>query len=221
VYIFGCLTFNFSELIKDYKKGQKQMGLLGTAEITGAERLQCLDYYEAEVRVTAFQTKEADLFNEALATYSDAITTDPAAAGEVRAAAQRLIQAANEIIRRRDEIQSIPEAAFSMHWTWHVTSVAYAAWAQATLSAMEALANGMTPYYSYLRHLTIEHETAWHKAQREEKKFLKLLRMPAREVDKVIDRSMETAENDDWQPVQPSVFDAEEVTSETTVHSCS
>ena len=197
------------------------MGLLGGVEITGAERVRCLDYYEAEVGVTAFQAKEADLFNEVLAAHNDAIPEDPAAARQVSAAAQRLVQATNEIIRRRDKIQPVPEAAFAVHWAWHVTSVAYAAWAQATLSAMEALAKSETPLYTYVRHLAGEHETAWRKAQREEKKFLKQLRLPANEIEKIVDRSIEDAETDRWQPEQSSISDHFEVPSETTVPCCS
>lgn len=196
------------------------MGLFGRAEITGVERQQCLDYYEAEAGVTAFQAREADLFNEALASYNDLIAEAPTAASEVRAAAQRLVQAANEILRRRDAIQPVPKAAFAVHWTWHVTSVAYAAWAQATLSAMEALTKGETPLYTCIRHLAGEHETAWRKAQREEKKFLKQLRLSAHEIEQIIDRNLEAAEADPWQPGDPSICDNEEIISETTVYCC-
>ena len=42
------------------------MSFLGIRGIAKDERQRCLAYYEAEVGVTAFQTKEADLFNEVL-----------------------------------------------------------------------------------------------------------------------------------------------------------
>jgi hypothetical protein len=197
------------------------MGLLSSAEIKGAERLQCLDYYEAEIGVTAFQAREADIFNDVLATYHDAIKKSPAAARQVSTAAQRLVQAAEEIIRRRDAIQPVPELAFALHWAWHVTSVAYAAWARATLTAMETLANGQTPLYKYVRHLATEHETAWHKAQKEEKKFLKLLRFPPNEIVRITNNRIEEAEMDSWQPKQSLNPNDEKIISETTVHVCS
>ena len=196
------------------------MGLLGSAEIKGAERLQCLDYYEAETNVTAFQAREADVFNDVLATYHDVIKKSPEAARKVYTAAHRLVQAAEEIIRRRDEIQPVPELAFALHWAWHVTSVAYAAWARATLAAMETLANGQTPLYKYVRHLANEHEAAWRKAQREEKKFLKLLRFPANEITKILDNSIEDAEIDRWQPKPSLISTNEKIVSETTIHVC-
>ena len=194
------------------------MGLLDT-EITGAERQQGLAYYEAEASVTAFQTKEADLFNEVLEVYNDVLTEDPAAARHVSIAARRLVQAAKEILRRREEIQPIPQIACSMHWAWYITSTAYAAWAQATLSAMEALANGATPDY-YVRHLVNEHETAWRKAQRNEKKFLKQLRIPAREIAQIIERCIKAAQVDHWQPDESSTSHNEDVASETTTQFC-
>lgn len=197
------------------------MGLIGSAEIKGVERLQCLDYYEAEVGVTAFQAREADIFNDELATYHDVIKKSPEAARKVSTAAHRLVQATEEIIRRRDEIQPVPELAFALHWAWHVTSVAYAAWARATLAAMQTLANGQTPLYKYVQHLANEHEAAWRKAQREEKKFLKLLRFPSNEIERITDKSFENAEIDDWQPKQPLAPTDEKIVSETTVHVCS
>jgi hypothetical protein len=194
------------------------MGLLGGTEITGGERQRSLAYYEAEVGVTAFQTKEADLFNEVLAQHDEAIAKDPAAAREACAAGHRLVQAAREIVRRRNKIQPVPEAAFSLHWAWYITTLTYAAWAQATLSAMKALVNSGTPHYKYVQHLAGEHETALRKAQKEEKKFLKRLRIPADDIQTIEDRSMEAAETDGWKPELPSNPDHTDAPSEMTVH---
>ncbi len=202
------------------------MGLLGSTEIKGAERLQCLDYYEAETSVTAFQAREADLFNNVLVIYDDVIKKSPAAARKVSIAAHRLVQAAEEIIRRRDEIQPVPELAFALHWAWHVTSVAYAAWTRATLDAMETLSNGQTPLYKYVQHLANEHEAAWRKAQKEEKKYLKLLRFPSTEIARITDKSLEEADIDSWQPKPCLPPNDEKIVSETivsepTAHVCS
>ena len=72
----------------------------------------------------------------------------------------------------------------------------------------------------YVQHLVNEHDAAWGKAQKEEKKLLKLLRIPSSEVAKIVDRSIETAENDGWQPEHALSTNGEEVTSETTVQTC-
>ena len=193
------------------------MGFLDIMGIAKEERQRCLVYYEAEVGVTAFQTKEADLFNEVLAKYEDVIQKDPEAAREVCTAAYRLVQATREIVRRRDAIQPVPEAAFSMHWAWHVTSLTYSAWAQATYSAMEALANSHTPPTKYVQHLVKEHEVAWLRAQREETQFHKKLRISENEAEKIVEKSIEAAKRDQWQPESLSESEADNVAYEIPI----
>ncbi len=194
------------------------MGLLGNSQVVGDELQRCLAYYEAEFRMTAFQTREADLFNNVLAKYGNSIIDDPVAANAVCAAADRLVQAAKEIVRRREEIQPIPEAAFSLGWAWHMTSFAYAAWAQATLSAIKALANGKTPHYKYVQHLVDEHQTALLRTRKEDKNFLKRLRIPEDEIERIVDRSIDAAETDSWRPEPPSKSDEEGIASKTTFY---
>lgn len=193
------------------------MGFLGITGIAKDERQRCLAYYEAEVGVTAFQTKEADLFNEVLAKHEDAIQNDPAAAREVCTAAYRLVQATREIARRRDAIQPVPEVAFAMHWAWHVTSLTYSAWAQTTYSAMEALANGRIPPTKYVQHLVKEHEVAWLRAQREEMQFRKKLRISEIEAEKIVEKSIEAVKRDNWQPEPLPESDVENVVAEIEI----
>ncbi|MEJ2702566.1 MAG: hypothetical protein P8Z79_09010 [Sedimentisphaerales bacterium] len=195
------------------------MGLFGGATIKGEEQQRCLAYYEAEVGVTAFQTREADLFNGVLTRCGKVVKKDPAAAREVRTAAHRLVEAAKEIVRRREQIEPVPETALFLHWAWHITSLTYAVWAQATLSAMETLSNGMTPHYKYVQHVAGEHKAAWLKAQKEEKKFLKQMHIAKPQISKIADQSIESAKADGWQPEVAATSDDEGATTEIAVYS--
>ncbi len=42
------------------------MGLFGSPNIDGIELQQYLAYYEAEIKIITFQTKEADLYNNVM-----------------------------------------------------------------------------------------------------------------------------------------------------------
>jgi hypothetical protein len=201
-------------------KGCEEMGFWRSTGVAKDKQPEYLAYYGAEVEITAFQAKEADLFNEVLTEHGDAMKEDHAAASEVRAAAQRLVEAAKEIIRRRDEMQPVPVAAFALHWAWHITSLTYGVWTQSTLAAMEALAAGMAPHYKYVQHVAGEHKAAWLKAQREEKKFLRQLRTSKGEIKKIVDQSIEAAKTDSWQPEMPVKSD-DEVVSGAIVPVCS
>lgn len=181
------------------------MGLFSKSRIEGEELRRCLDYYEAELMVTNFQTREADLFNNTLVKYFNSITEDPVAAVEVCKAANRLVQAAHEVIMRHETIQRIPDAALSMRCAWSVTFLSLKAWAEATLSAMEALANGMTPDYAYVQHLLGENQVVQRKAQEEDKRFLRRLKVAAAEINKILSRINDDAATDDWEP-KPSCY---------------
>ncbi len=176
------------------------MGFFGKAKIEGAELQKCLTYYEAEDMVIAFQTKEADLYNNTLVQYLNSIETNPLAAEEVRKAANRLNESANEIIRRHEEIQPIPDAASAMRYAWYVTFLANKTWSEATRSAMEAVANGMTPHYVYVQQTVNEYQSAWGRAHEEDKKFLKQLKVSADDIARIVARTNSAVSVDKWAP---------------------
>jgi hypothetical protein len=176
------------------------ISLLGKAKITGDELQQCLAYYEAEMRINAFQVKEADLFNNTMVKYFESITVDSKAAQKICDAAKRRVQAIKEVLRRHESIHPVPEAAFSMRHAWYLTFLAVATWAEASLSAMESMANGMKPHYAYVQHLVGEYQTEWRKAQKEDRKFLRCLQITPDVIEKIMKRCNEAAESDNWQP---------------------
>ncbi|MDP2719344.1 MAG: hypothetical protein Q8P44_05895 [Dehalococcoidia bacterium] len=171
---------------------------LGSPKIDGNELQECLAYLETETEITAFQTREADLYNNTLVKYGNSIVENPLAASEVSNAAKRLMQASAEVLRRHEAITSVPKEASLMQYAWHTTFQAYAAWAIATTAAMEATAEGMTPHMEYVEQLFKEQQKAWRWAQDEEKKFLKRLKVNPEEIAKIITRATTVGIDDDW-----------------------
>ncbi len=177
------------------------MGLFGSPKIDGKELQECLACFEAETKVIAFQTKEADLYNNALVKYGNSIMENPLAASEACKAAKRLSQAATEILRRHEEIKNVPVAASAMHHAWYVTFHANTAWASATAKAIEAMAESMNPHTMYIQQLVEEYQKAWRWAENEDKKFLKRLKVSAEDIAKIVARATTIDEtDDDWEP---------------------
>jgi hypothetical protein len=176
------------------------MGFFGSPKIDGKELQECLACFEAETKVIAFQTKEADLYNNALVKYGNSITVNPMAASEACKAAKRLSQAATEVLRRHEEIKNVPVAASPMHHAWYVTFYANAAWASATAKAIEAMAEGMNPHTIYIQQLVEQYQKAWRRAEDEDKKFLKQLKVGAEDIAKIVARATAIDATDDWGP---------------------
>lgn len=176
------------------------MGLFGSPKIDGKELQECLACFEAETKVIAFQTKEADLYNNALVKYGNSIMGNPLAASEACKAAKRLSQAATEVLRRHGEIRIVPATASAMHHAWYVTFYANAAWASATAKAIEAMAEGLNPNMTYIQQLVKEYQKAWRNARDEDKKFLKQLNVSAEDIAKIVARATTIDETDSWNP---------------------
>jgi len=176
------------------------MGLFSTPRIEGGELQKCLRYYEASLAVTGFQSREADLFNNTLVKYLNSVAENPVAASEVCKAATRLAQASDEVIRRHDHISGAPDVALRMRCAWSLTFAALKTWAQGTLSAMEALANGMTPEYGHVQRLVGEYQSTWNKALQEERRFLERLKLDGETIERLASKCNETTEGDSWQP---------------------
>jgi predicted transposase YbfD/YdcC len=176
------------------------MGLFSSPKIDGNELQDCLACFEAQSRVIAFQTKEADLYNNAMVKYGDSISNNPSAAKQAVKAAKRLSEAANEVIRRHNQIQNVPDVASAMHYAWYVTFMANAAWASATASAIAAMAEGLNANTIYIQQLVQEYQKAWGRADKEDKKFLKRLKVNAEDIAEIITRATNIESTNDWEP---------------------
>lgn len=178
------------------------MGLFSSPKIEGKELQECLACFEAETRVIAFQTKEADLYNNLMVQYGNSITVNVSAANEARKAAKRLSQSATEVLQRHEKIKNVPHAASAMHYAWYLNILAYKAWAFATASAIESMANGMNPNMGYVQQMVNEYQKAWKAAKTEDSKFLKLIRASLNpdEIANIIARATSPNSIDSWEP---------------------
>jgi hypothetical protein len=87
-----------------------------------------------------------------------------------------------------------------MHHAWLVTFDTNAAWAAANAKAIEAMADGKNPDEMYIKKLVNEYQQAWQKANDEDKKFLKRLKVPEEDIAKIVTRANTIAATDDWEP---------------------
>ena len=174
--------------------------LFGEPKIQGEELHKCLAYLEEEFKLTAFQEKEADLYNNALVKYGKSISTDSHAAKEACQAANRLVQSAGEILRRREQIAPIPDAASATYFAWQLTYSDYSSWATAQAAAIEAVANGIEPISERVRELLLQSEKSREKAMKEMKKLIRRLKLSGNEAQKLFNNAIIVTKAEDWQP---------------------
>ncbi|MFC1980223.1 tyrosine-type recombinase/integrase [Chloroflexota bacterium] len=179
--------------------------ILGSSEskLSGEELDQCLAYIQEHYKLTAFQEKEADLYNNALVQYGGSLSTDSQAAQEMVLVAKRFAQSARELRIRSNNIVPIPEPAAALHLAWHIVFSDLSAWVTAQCAAIEATANGMAPGKEYVRRLFKQTENSRKKAENEERKFLMRMRSSGLTVGDFqrLESNAATAVGDDnWQP---------------------
>lgn len=177
--------------------------LFGEPKIRDDELRKYLAYLEEEWKLTAFQEKEADLYNNAVVKYSSSVSTNTHAAKQMCRAANRLAQSASEILRRRGKMASVPDAASAMYFAWQLTYSDYSAWATAQSAAIEAVANGMEPRSERVRGLLAQSEKSRNKAMNEEKKLLKRLKLSGLTgdmVQKIFNDASAAITAENWQP---------------------
>lgn len=178
-------------------------------KIESEEHEKCLAYTKGVTKISAFWDRESTLFNNTLIRYLDSITESPIAASEVCKAANRLVQATQEVINRHEAIKLIPNAALRVKCAYSYFLLCLKDWAESTLVSMETLANGLTPQYAYVQQLMEKYESAWHEAQNEEKKLLKQLGLTETEIEsylKHVHSSLDDAKDDSWQP-EPCTYE--------------
>ncbi|MFC1995403.1 hypothetical protein ACFLVM_00800 [Chloroflexota bacterium] len=165
------------------------MDSFSSPKIDDKELQECLAYFEAETKVLTFQTKEADLYNNAMVKYGNNIMNNSLAASEACKAAKRLAKTAIEVIRRHDEIKNVPAAASAMHYAWYMALDANKTWASAVANAIEAMAEGMNPNMPYIQQLVEAYQKAQRTAEDEDKKFIKRLKVSTKDIAKIVARA--------------------------------
>ena len=164
------------------------MGLFGSPKIDGEELRQCLDYIREESEVIALQSKEADIFNNAMIECGNSIKADSsatkAAAKALKTAAKRLSSAATEILKQHNEVKNVPVAASTMHSAWNTAFLSNRAYASSMVKALEGnpllfLASGVdsSPETKTFEQRSIEFREAYQNAQDELRKLLNRLKI--------------------------------------------
>lgn len=184
--------------------------LFGISKIQGEELRKCLVYLEEELRFSSFQDKEAERYNKAMLEWSIAVSSQSSDRKEKETkwhqAADRLSEAANEILRRRSKMFPIPDQASAMYFAWQLTYSDFAAWtsAQATvvkgLNKMYSLDAGIPPISNQLQKSLEQSEDSRRKAMKEMKKFLKRLNLSGTQYQTIFDSAITTISNENWQP---------------------
>lgn len=183
--------------------GGKFLSLSRRPIVEREQREECLAYVGAVTSITAFWDRESGLFNNTLVKYLDSIAESSSAASETCKAANRLVQAAYEALRRHEITPSLPDFALGVRSYYCTFFINLKEWAEGNLAAVEALAEGLTPHYEHVQRLMEKRESAWHQAQRAEGELLRQLGMTGPEFETYLSHvhsSLESAENDNWRP---------------------
>ena len=177
------------------------MRFLNSVKIDSNQLRECLHYLEESCQIAAFQAKEADSYNKTLVKYGNSAPDDPKGITETLKATNRLAQAAKEALERHEDIDQIPVPASSMHYAWWATYRAYSAWTSAKNKAITAGEYGIGIETASIEKLMREYQKAWIKVEKEEKRFLKHLKLNTDGVSKIIARAEDAVSAVKWEPV--------------------
>ncbi|MFC2027288.1 hypothetical protein ACFLU3_01240 [Chloroflexota bacterium] len=177
------------------------MQFLHKAKIDGKQLRECLHYLEESCQIEAFQVKESNSYNQTVVRYGNSITDDPKATTEMLRATDRLAHAAKEALERHEDMDQIPMPASSMHYAWWATYRAYSAWASAQNKVITAGEHGKAIDIASIEELTKEYQKAWIKAEKEEKRFLKHLKLNNDDMSRTIARAENAVSAEKWEPV--------------------
>jgi len=172
----------------------------GEPQIEGDELQKCLAYLQEELKLAAFQNKEATLYQNASVKYGDATSIDSPALKEKYRAANRLAQAADEIVKRRGKMGPIPDAASAGCSAWQLAYSDYSAWVSALSAAAEAIADGIEPPVRQVLKLASQFQKSRYAARDEGKKFLDHLGLDGNMIQKLLNGAAATVADDNWQP---------------------
>jgi len=153
--------------------GVELMGIFSRERKLSAEEInQCMDWLDIHYRITTFQEKEADLYNNALVKLGNDLTTDKLSGVGMLQAAKRLADASQEMVARTNYIKFVPEPASRAHLLWMIVFSDYMMWATAQYAAIQALIHGRNPIGERVVELFKKSEESTKQALKAEKKLL-------------------------------------------------
>lgn len=183
--------------------------LFGEPKMDREELTRCLEYLGEHYKLTTFQEKEADLYNESLVQYMPTLATNKRSAEEMVKVAERFKQAAHELSKRSKQLVSVPESVGALHFAWQIVFADYTAWVDAQYAAYVAISQDSSPYAERVQALFRQQEESHKKALKEEKKLLKRLRasgLGPSDIQSLVDKAFAAIEAENWQP-KPSMTD--------------
>ena len=164
---------------------------------------RCLEYLGEHYKLTTFQEKEADIYNESLTKYMPSLTTDSDSAKEMLKVSERFKDTAHLLLKRSKQLVSVPESAGALHFIWQLVFSDYTAWVEAQYAVYASIAEGKPPFAEHVQTLFRQQEESHKQALQEEKKFLKLLKangLTASDIQRLIDNAFAAIESESWQP---------------------
>jgi hypothetical protein len=108
-------------------------------------------------------------------------------------------------LERHEDIDHVPTPASSMHYAWWATLRSYSALASAKNKAITADKRGIVIETAYIEKLMKEYQKAWIKAEKEEKRFYKHLKINTDDVSRIVTRAKNAMSAEKWEPSSISV----------------
>lgn len=176
------------------------MRFTDTGNIQDEERRRSIAHYEMELAINALQEREEHAFEETWHQYGELAGSDPTVANVVERAADRLVSAAEELIRRSEGLRPVPFPTARLHTALHRVRSDWRVWAEATASAVRATVEGGDVDWASVRTAQEEVPKSRGKADSEEKKFLKRLNISPELRQNLLNEARANIEADRWVP---------------------
>jgi hypothetical protein len=169
--------------------------LFGNSRIHGDMREACVQYYAKELILKQYQEIEANRFNEKLMIHGNSFLTNEASMKELSSASRRLSDTAKAIHYRHSALSPVPRDAGAMYFAWEGTYADYQMWASAQNAALGMTISGGTPLAGRVKQLLKSSEQSRHKAEEEEKRFLKRLDISPEQIRQCFNEAASIVEN--------------------------
>ena len=173
--------------------------------IKDEERQECLAYYEEEKKLRLLYERVEQLFNKSLGRYEDAYFQARKARSEFWSSMDKIFEvreymshAATEIVNRKKAMRSAPSPDSAMSSAYEAAYLDYEA-----LRDPSNIAAGSDPVEVEIRRqrekelLTKFHKSK-HKAEKEEREFLKRLKLSNTEAQRITDNASRAIATDEW-----------------------
>ena len=183
------------------KSRRYTLGFFSTKpKLTESERVDCLHYLEEEEKLQVFRSKENDLCNAVLSEDNQSRSSDSQVNEKMYRAANRLVKAAEHILKSRAEMKSIPDIASKHYLAWQKVYIDYHTHVAAVSRLWEGKVQGITPNDRDLKKSQFSLKLSLKRANKETDKLLKRLQLNDDELRKMRSEAAAYYEAEKWQP---------------------